>query len=713
MIPSTWFRIGTSFARLHSICGLDTLQSMFRFVISLILLAWSIAATFGGEKPNVVVLMLDDFGYECVGANGGESYQTPHMDRLAKEGLRFTRMHAQPLCTPSRVKLMTGLSNVRNYEDFGLLPKGSRTFGHMLQDIGYRTAVIGKWQLLGREKNKIGRGTHPRDAGFHEYCLWQVEQRNSRYWKPVIEQNGNLLQTSEEDFGPDHFLRYGTEFIDRCVREDRPFFLYFPMALTHLPLVSTPANRAERKKLSKHEKFSGMVSYADTIVGRLVKHLEAKGVADNTLFLITGDNGSPEIVQSKLKGRSVKGGKGKTSDVGTHVPLIVSWPGTVESGVCDDLVDLADFVPTIAEATGGSHPNSDLSIGRSFLPQLKGEKGRPHEWLYCFYHPRTEGGVPRRWARDKRWKLYGNGDLYDLRNDHREESPLPRTSRSGKRAKLSAAITEAEKGVPTPDARRETYKQIGEVKLDLFVFHPSGHNQKTDKAPVALFFFGGGWNGGSVAQFAPHCRYLTERGMVAIVADYRVASRHKTSPFECVKDGKSAVRWVRKNAGRLGVDPERIAVGGGSAGGHVAAATATIEGLNEAGEDNSVSAVPNALLLFNPVYDNGPDKGYGYERVKDRYLEISPMHNIRKGMPPAIVFLGTNDKLVPVETGKKFQQKMQEVGSRSDLHLYEDQGHGFFNHSQFKPGVTMEFYDKTVAEMDRFLVSLEFLNTLH
>ena len=136
-----------------------------------------------------------------------------------------------------------------------------------------------------------------------------------------------------------------------------------------------------------------------------------------------------------------------------------------------------------------------------------------------------------------------------------------------------------------------------------------------------------------------------------MVADYRVKSRHGTTPFECVKDGKSAVRWLRANADRLGIDPNRIAAGGGSAGGHVAAATGNVPGLEEPGEELHVSSVPNALLLFNPVYDNGPG-GYGHERVRDRFHEISPLHNIKPGAPPTIVFLGTDNALVPVATAR-------------------------------------------------------------
>jgi acetyl esterase/lipase len=251
-------------------------------------------------------------------------------------------------------------------------------------------------------------------------------------------------------------------------------------------------------------------------------------------------------------------------------------------------------------------------------------------------------------------------------------------------------------------ARREIYKSVGDVELALHVFQPKDH-EPSDRRPAALFFFGGSWNGGTPEQFAPHARYLASRGMVAMVADYRTASRHKTTPFECVKDAKSAMRWLRSHADKLGIDANRIAAGGGSAGGHLAAATATINDFNEAGDDLSVTAVPNALLLFNPVYDNGPT-GYGNKRVEEYWKAFSPMHNIRKGMPPAIVFLGTKDTLITVATAKDFQAKMRAVGSQSELFLYEGQAHGFFNE-----GKSPRHYYETVTQTDKFLVALGYL----
>lgn len=261
---------------------------------------------------------------------------------------------------------------------------------------------------------------------------------------------------------------------------------------------------------------------------------------------------------------------------------------------------------------------------------------------------------------------------------------------------------------PLPETTPYIYKKIGDVELSLYVFKPEGHEPSQNR-PAAIFFFGGGWNGGSVSHFEQHCKYLASRGMVAIAADYRVKSRQKTTPFECVEDGKSAMRWLRAHADELGIDPDLIAAGGGSAGGHVAAAVATVPGLNSDSDDRSISCVPNALLLFNPVYDNGPD-GYGHDRVKERYEEISPLHNIRTGMPPAIVFLGTNDALIPVDTAHKFQSQMREVGSRSELRLYKGQQHGFFNSASYRKNALPNYFYETVREMDEFLVSLGFLN---
>jgi acetyl esterase len=243
------------------------------------------------------------------------------------------------------------------------------------------------------------------------------------------------------------------------------------------------------------------------------------------------------------------------------------------------------------------------------------------------------------------------------------------------------------------------YKRVGTNLLTLHFFHPPDM-QPGDQYPTIVFFFGGGWKTGTPTHFYSQSLYLASRGMIAICADYRTRNKHQTTPAECVKDAKSAMRWIRSHAGELGVDPNRLAAGGGSAGGHLAAATALVKGFNEEGEEVSVSCIPDALVLFNPVIDNGPD-GYGYERVKDYWEAFSPLHNITETAPPTLIMLGTGDELVPVITAEKFKIKMEQAGSRCDLRLYEGQPHRFFN---------KEKYNETLTETAAFLASLGYLN---
>lgn len=253
-------------------------------------------------------------------------------------------------------------------------------------------------------------------------------------------------------------------------------------------------------------------------------------------------------------------------------------------------------------------------------------------------------------------------------------------------------------------ATAEVYRNASGDDLWIYRFDPEGHDPNKDRRPAVVFFFGGGWNSGTVTQFEQHSKYLASRGMVAFVADYRVKSRQNTAPDACVADGKSAIRWVRTNAERLGIDPHRIAAGGGSAGGHVAATTGICDGLDDPSEqDSQVSSKADALLLFNPVYDNGPT-GYGHSRVQQWFQAISPAHNITADDPPTIVFLGSADSLIPVSTARKFDSDLKAAGVRSELWIYEGQPHGFFNERK-----SPESFFDTVLKMDAFLVSLGWL----
>jgi acetyl esterase/lipase len=264
-----------------------------------------------------------------------------------------------------------------------------------------------------------------------------------------------------------------------------------------------------------------------------------------------------------------------------------------------------------------------------------------------------------------------------------------------------------------PEAKTEVYKTVGDVKLNLYLFNPSDH-KASDKRPAIVFFFGGGWTNGNPKQFEQHCKHLAARGMVAVTADYRVASRHKLKAVSCVADAKSAVRYLRKEAARLGIDPEKITAGGGSAGGHIAACTGTIEGFDEPGEEPLISSVPNALVLFNPALVLSAVDGVTLDQgrvasLSDRMgvepRKLSPYHHIRKGAPPTLILHGKADRTVPYATAEAFAQAMTAAGNRCELIGYADQPHGFFNYGRGDG----THYAKTVEAMDDFLVRLKLL----
>src|SRR6056297_2201493 len=269
---------------------------------------------------------------------------------------------------------------------------------------------------------------------------------------------------------------------------------------------------------------------------------------------------------------------------------------------------------------------------------------------------------------------------------------------------------------PLAGSRQVTYKTVDGVDLELSMYTPAGH-QPDDRRPAAVFFFGGGWRAGSPQQFAPHCRYLASRGMVAMTADYRVRSRHGTLADRCVADAKSAIRWVRAHADRLGIDPQRILAAGGSAGGHLAACTAVLEDLDEPAEDAAISSVPNALALFNPALVLAPFDGVELDDTKLADLrtrtgvppqQLSPIHHVDGDLPPTIIFHGEADTTVPLATVAAFQAAAAAQGARCELKSYPGAGHGFFNHG--RGGTPGEYYRRTVAALDDFLVSLGYLS---
>jgi arylsulfatase A-like enzyme len=406
------------------------------------------------RRPNVLLIMADDLGYECLGCNGGTSYRTPNLDKLAASGVRFTHAYAQPLCTPTRVQLMTGQHNFRNWVAFGLMNPKEKTFGHMMQAAGYRTAIAGKWQFYSYEGEPSPRratGMLPEQSGFDEYLLWHdklTETKGSRYADPVLNENGKMRTDTKGKYGPDLYVEFLSAFMER--NRERPFFAYYSMALTHAPFNPTPrsADWKNGDRLKDDTKyFPDMVEYMDAMIGKLVGAVDTLGLGSNTLILFYGDNGTDQKIKSRMGDRIIPGGKGFTTEFGMHVPLIARWTGVSKAGtVCPDLVDSTDFIPTICEATKGKWFTDKPLDGRSFLPQVRGERGSPREALFAHYDPHPGQRVnytPTRLAWDHRWKLYLDGRLFDMQNDVMEKTPIPAntTDPAAKAARMKLQAT--------------------------------------------------------------------------------------------------------------------------------------------------------------------------------------------------------------------------------------------------------------------------------
>ena len=398
---------------------------MSRFLLTLCL-SLGVLPLAVAEKPNVIMILCDDVGFECFSAYGSREYSTPRLDALAADGIRFDNCHSTPLCTPSRVNLMSGKSNVFNYFDFGVYPKSEPTFANYFKANGYATAVAGKWQLLTAQG-----GITPEQAGFDTHCLWNIPGGGrERYWDPSLVQDGKLLELADRSYGPDITTDFLVDFIN--TNRDKPFLAYFPMILPHNPFPVTP-DSVDPKSTNPKQNFIDMVQYIDKNVGRLEDTLKKLGIRRNTLIIFTGDNGTNSQLTSQLNGRQIQGGKGYTHDYGTHVPLIVNWPGRVTGGtVNDDLICFSDLFPTMVEAVGLPKKKISDGDGWSFWPQCQGKQGRQRDWIYCYYFPRPSSAKYNdkyshyevRFTRDKRYKLYDNGELFDTVNDVKEKHPI-------------------------------------------------------------------------------------------------------------------------------------------------------------------------------------------------------------------------------------------------------------------------------------------------
>jgi len=394
------------------------LTSVLTAFAALLLGANVAQAAPANDQPNIILIMADDMGYEALSSNGSESCKSPNLDKLAAKGVRFTNGFSNPICTPSRVKLMTGQYNVRNYVKFGWLDREQTTFAHQLKAAGYATAIAGKWQL-GRDKDS------PQHFGFEQSCLWQHTRSgrskdggktiDRRFVNPQLEFNGVEKDFTSGEYAPQICTDFICDFIDQ--NKKKPFLVYYPMILTHCPFDPTPDStdwnpkrlgsttyKGDRNDPQRH--FRDMVAYADKAVGQIVAQLEKSGVRDNTLIIFTGDNGTDTPIVTPWNGTKVVGGKGTMSDTGTRVPLIVNWPAGIQKPgrVVDDLVEFTDIFPTICEVTGAKLPKNHPADGASIVPVLRNQAdARKKDWIYIWYRKQVM-------VRNKQYSFLANQD---------------------------------------------------------------------------------------------------------------------------------------------------------------------------------------------------------------------------------------------------------------------------------------------------------------
>ncbi len=406
--------------------------------LALLSLAAGAAATFAAgaaaRKPNIIFILGDDVGIGDIGFSGSDRFKTPNIDALARGGTVFSHAYAEPLCGPSRATILTGRYVFRtgstNQDATGRFKPADETMMPVvLKQAGYITSSIGKWGQL-----PLG----PADFGFDDYFKFQG---SGAYWKSQgrkgesFELNGQRVAVGDKEYIPDLMHAHLVDFVTR--NHDRPFYIYYSMSHVHTEILPTPDSKPDSKDL-----YADNIAYMDKLVGKLVAELERQHLRENTLLIYFGDNGtaSNQIERATIKGRRLNGSKGDVLEGGSRVPLAVNWPGVTPAGrVSRDLVDSSDFFPTFAALAGAPLPAGKIIDGRSFLPQIRGEAGRPREWVFI--------ELARKWyVADQQWKLNEKGELFDLSDAPWTEKLVNANTTdaaaTAARAKLSAALAQ-------------------------------------------------------------------------------------------------------------------------------------------------------------------------------------------------------------------------------------------------------------------------------
>ena len=416
-----------------------------------LLLLGSTLFSAGTSKPNVLLILADDVGCEPIGCYGGESFATPNIDALAKNGMKFEHCYSMPVCHPSRIALMTGRYPFRFKAGWGSFPKNEEkhSIGQVMKDAGYATAVAGKWQMTLLKKDP----EQPSRLGFDAWSVFGWHE-GARFHSPMIYQNGKVREGLKGEYGSELYVKFLSDFMEHSQKEGKPFFAYYSMALAHDVTDDLKWQVPYAPGKDRWMNYGEMITSMDEMVGKLVTTMNRLNLRENTLVLFTGDNGTAarsklrhlgksgkkyeyEKVVVRQNGRNVPGGKGLLNDRGTHVPLIANWPMTIAPGSeSEDLVDFSDWLPTIAEI-GQAKLSKDVKFdGKSFASSFLGK----NESARGFAFAESRGG--RAFVRDQRYKLYANGKFYDVSIDPEERKPLAKGEATEIRQRLENAIRE-------------------------------------------------------------------------------------------------------------------------------------------------------------------------------------------------------------------------------------------------------------------------------
>ncbi len=714
------------------------------------------------SPPNIVFILADDLGIADLRSYGSAWHDTPNLDRLARQGRRFTSAYAAaPICSASRAALLTGRSPARLGLEFVIkdppavpptdhllqpppypreLPLSEVTLAEVLGPAGYRTGYFGKWHLnphagaylkwsdtLGPLQQGYAEGNET--FGSHPYS----ERGNAGAPRPPL---------AAGDYGRDELTERAIDFL-RAHRHER-FFLHLSHYYVHDPIRSRAAWLIDKYRARlpagadpRRATYAAMVETLDHLVGQVLQELDTLGLSENTLVVFTSDNGGHPVFAANGPSR---GSKWNLYEGGLRVPWIVRWPGRIPAGTESSAPFIGtDLLPTLSAAAGVAPPAGVTLDGEDVLPLWTGagaaRSDRSFVWHFPYYHPEVKFaealsriGVndfaisqtrPHSAVRSGHrvllhfWET-GVSELYDTVRDPGQQVDLAPTDPEGARrlrTRLEAELKQqgarsatviqpnyaarlAEKVGPS---RTLVYRRFGSIELTLDVFLPAGH-KATDRRPAFILFHGGGWTAGAPRVMYPHAHWAAGRGWVGVSAKYRLLKPGSdVKVVDCVQDARAAVRYVRAHAAELGIDPHRLAVGGASAGGHLAAGTALFA-FDPADDPPGVDCRPDALVVFSPVIDTSA-AGYGQAKIGERWRDLSPVHQVRGGLPPTLIFHGTADRTTPYAGARAFRDAMVQSGNACTLETKEGAAHTY----TFKDA---DDFQQSLRIMERFFATL-------